>query len=231
MVVPRSGETCKHARASAVAAIVKLAQVYCKFCRTGRMQSSDSDSSAGTSSISTKSKQKSSRFSICMQTSPNSGKSYSTSNHKGTRHFRKTANSLSKRSLQCPYHQRLTSRKELRSKLKKSYWTRHTWGIGALTKEYCKLLQLLVNWLLEALIEKVSWEAMLIMLIKGISWGKIHNLGNSTSLTNTIEVETRLLHQLQPWGQHLIPHCTDLARDKIVVEPQSHHKVRNLVRK
>lgn len=232
VVVLHWGETYKHAPAWAVAAIVKPAQVCCKFCRTGRMQSSDSDSSAGTSSISTNSRPKSSRFTICTQTSPNSGKSCSTSSQKGTRHFtKKQVNLLSKRSLQCPYHQRLTSRKKLRSKLKKSFWTRHMWGIEASTKEYCKLLQLLVNLLLEVSIEKVSWEAMQIMLIKWTRREKIHNLGNSTSLINTIEVETNLRHQLLPWGRHLIPHCTDLAREMIVVELQSHHWVRFLVRK
>ena len=228
-VVPHSGEIYKLAPASAAVAIVMLAQVCCKFSRTGRMQSSDSDSSAGTSSISKSSRPKSSRFTICiMQISPNSAKYYSTWNHKGQSHCRKKASLPSKRSLQCPYHQRLTSRRGLRSKLKKKYWTRHMWEIEVLIKEYCKLLRHLGNLLQEALIEKVFWEASQITLIIETRRGKTQNLESSTSPTSTTEEETSLLHQLLPLGRHLTPHCIELPKELIVVELQRHHWVRLL---
>ncbi len=223
-VVPHSGEIYKLVPASAAVAIVMLAQVCCKFSRTGRMQSSDSDSSAGTSSISKSLRPKSSRFTICiMQRSQNSAKYYSTWNHKGPSHCRKKANLPSKRNLQCPYHLKLTSRRGLRSKLKKKYWTRHMWEIGVLTKEYCKLLRLLVNLLQEALIEKVFWEASQITLIIETRRGKTQNLESSTSPTSTTEEETSLLHQLLPSGRHLTPHCIEFPKELIVVELQSLH--------
>jgi len=156
-----------------------------------------------------------------------SAKSYSTLSRRMMRSFR-MVNLLSKRSLRCPYRQKLTLRKRIRTLSKRSFWTRPMSEIGASTKESCRHPLHLANLLRRVSIEKVSLVDRQIILIKSTNKEITPNLGNSIFLISRAEEETWYLILRQVREQRLRPHLRGQARWMIVVALQGHRQVQNL---